>query len=243
MPRVARIVIPGLEHHVTQRGNNRQDIFFVDDDRRVYLALLKENCAKHGLILISYCLMSNHVHFAGIPQRADSLAKAIGRTNYQYSQYVNRMHGRSGHLWQNRFHSCVLDQPHLASTLLYVERNPVRAKIVRHACDYKWSSAAAHVGGQDATGLLDLAAWQKRHDPSVWRELLQRPQDDDTLSDIRHTTHTGRPLATDSSLSKLEHLIGKRLRALPVGRPPIAKDGKVKPKRTRKAEGGERGNR
>ena len=99
MPRVARIVIPGLAHHITQRGNNRQEAFFVDDDRRVYLTLLREESARHGLGVLGYCLMGNHVHIVGVPAREESLAKAVGRTHWRYTQYVNGLHGRVGHLW------------------------------------------------------------------------------------------------------------------------------------------------
>ena len=221
MARLARIVAPGVAHHITQRGNNRQDVFFVDDDRRVYLALLKEQCEKHGLKVIAYCLMTNHVHIVGVPQHKHSLARAIGRTHFQYARYVNRMHGRSGHLWQNRFDSCVLDPPHLINTLIYAERNPVRAGIVRLAWEYRWSSAPAHTGRlPDASGLLDLAEWRKRHpDAAFWRDLLRRPEDADVLTSIRQKTHHGRPLASDAFVSKLEHKLGRRLRPLPGGRP------------------------
>jgi len=130
MARLARIVAPGIPHHIIQRGNNRQDVFFVDDDRRVYLALLKEQCEKHGLTVISYCLMTNHSHIVGVPEHERSLANAIGRTHFQYAQYVNRMHGRSGHLWQNRFDSCVLDPAHLINTLLYVHHDFLDSFIV-----------------------------------------------------------------------------------------------------------------
>ena len=163
--------------------------------------------------------MTNHVHVVGVPESEDSLANALGRTHFLYAQYVNRMHGRSGHLWQNRFESCVLDQPHLRNALIYVERNPVRARMLRRAWEYPWSSAAAHVGGADATGLLDLRAWRTRHDEDDWREGLQRREDDDLLAAIRLTTHRGRPLATDKFISKLESTLGRRLRPLPGGRP------------------------
>ena len=113
MPRVARIVVPGMPHHITQRGNNRQDVFFIDADRSLYLTLLKEQSRRFGLSIIAYCLMSNHVHLVAAPRRADSLAKAVGRTHWLYAQAINRMHGRSGHLWQNRFHSCALDGEHV----------------------------------------------------------------------------------------------------------------------------------
>jgi len=103
MPRIARTVAVGCAHHITQRGNNHQAIFLVDDDRRVYLELLQEQADKYGLEVAGYCLMGDHVHLVAIPQAQDSLAQAIGRTHFRYSQYVNRFHKRSGHLWQGRF--------------------------------------------------------------------------------------------------------------------------------------------
>ena len=114
MPRTARIAIRDVPHHITQRGNNRQDVFFVDDDRRVYLSLLKEQADKYGLEILGWCLMTNHIHLIGRPADEDSLAKALGRTHFRYTQYINRLHGRSGHLWQNRFYSCPLGREHLA---------------------------------------------------------------------------------------------------------------------------------
>ena len=128
---MARIVVPGVPHHVTQRGNNRQDVFFVDDDHRVYLGLLAEQCRRFGLSVVCYCLMTNHVHLVVIPKHVDSLAKGIGRTNLLYSQYIGRLHRRTGHLWQNRFFSCSLDDEHLVHACCYVERNPLRARMVR----------------------------------------------------------------------------------------------------------------
>ena len=229
MPRVARVVIPGCPHHVTQRGNNRQDVFFVEDDRRVYLATLREQCERFGLAVQAYCLMTNHVHILAVPEREDSLAKAVGRTHFAYTQHVNRFHGRSGHLWQNRFFSCPLDEEHFRAATAYVERNPVRAKMASMAWGYPWSSASAHVNGKDASahvdgkdasGLLDLAAWRQRLAPGVdWREALRRPSDDAAVARLRRATMTGRPLGSDTFISKLEALVGRRLRPLPVGRP------------------------
>ena len=164
-----------------------------------------------------------------MPEHEHSLANAIARTHFQYARYLNRMHGRSGHLWQNRFASCVLEQAHLVNTLIYVERNPVRARMVRHAWEYNWSSAAVHTGdAADASGLLDLAAWRKRHrDDALWRELLQRPEDAELLAAIRRKTHHGRPLASDTFISKLEQKLGRRLRPLPGGRPRKRNDQKI----------------
>ena len=219
MPRLARIVLPGVPHHITQRGNNRQDVFFVDDDRRVYLDLLGEHAERFGLKVLGYCLMANHVHLIVTPSDEESLAKAVGRTHFRYTQYVNRLHGRSGHLWQNRFYSCALDEVHLWRGMHYTERNPVRAKLVRAAWRYPWSSAAAHTGRDDASGLLDLAQWAQAWKPAKWRDELSDPGDEEGLSRIRLSTHRGRPLGSDSFLSKLERRVGRRLRPLPVGRP------------------------
>ena len=220
MPRLARIVIPGCPHHVTQRGNNRQDVFFVDDDRLTYLTLLGEESEKHGLSVEGYCLMTNHVHLVATPTAEDSLAKTLGRTHFRYTQYVNRLHGRSGHLWQNRFYSCALDDDHTWTAMAYVEQNPVRARIVRRPWRYRWSSAAAHCGhAGDRSGLLDLKRWGRRLGANDWEETLAETVGKETLSVVRLNTHRGRPLGSDRFLSKIESLVGRRLRPLPVGRP------------------------
>ena len=233
MPRVARIVIPGVPHHVTQRGNNRQDVFFVDDDRQAYLALLKEHADGFGLQVLGYCLMTNHVHIVATPLGEDSLAKAIGRTHFRYTQWINRLHGRSGHLWQNRFHSCLLDERHAVAAVRYVERNPVRAKLVRAPWRYGWSSAGAHVGQRDAAGLLDLDAWTARWSGEEWREMLREPEDEGFVMSLRLSTSRGRPLGSDVFVSKLERAVGRRLRPLPVGRPRMT-DSTKRRKRQRK---------
>ena len=220
MPRVARIVIPGCEHHVTQRGNNRQAVFFTDADYATYIGLLRERTAALGVSVAAYCLMPNYVHLILTPGDADGLAKAVGQTHFAYTQYVNRLHGRSGHLWQNRFYSCALDQEHFWTAAAYVERNPVLASLVRRAWKYRWSSAAAHVSGRDESGLLNLARWTRRLPPDGdWREALASRQDDETLDRVRLHLSRGRPLGTDKWLSKLEAAMNCRLRPLPVGRP------------------------
>ena len=220
MPRVARIVVPGRPHHVTQRGNNRQDVFFVDDDRRVYLRLLGEQAGRFGLSVLGYCLMTNHVHLLAVPREPDSLAKAVGRTDFLYTRYVNRLHRRVGHLWQNRFYSCPLDERGLLSAMVYVEQNPVRAGLLGRAWDYPWSSAAAHGGAADGSGLLDLATWGRvRGRAGPWRDVLRRRQAEAEVQAVRERTHTGRPLGSDRFLAKIERLLGRRVRPLPVGRP------------------------
>jgi putative transposase len=173
--------------------------------------------------------MTNHVHLLAVPPDETSLAHALGRTHYRYTQLVNRLHGRSGHLWQNRFFSCPLDPPHTWAALAYVERNPVRAGLVRRVWTYAWSSAAAHVEERaDASGLLELASWAREWTPARWRAQLVAPEDDALVQRVRQHLRTGRPLATDRWLAKLETRLGRRLRAAPVGRPRKAKPGRQK---------------
>jgi len=219
MPRIARIVIEGLPHHITQRGNNRQDIFFVDDDRKVYLEILEQQSAKYDLTIMGYCLMSNHIHLIAIPACEDSLAKVIGRTHFIYAQYINRFHKRSGHLWQNRFYSCPLDSRYFYIALSYIERNPVRAKMTRMPWTYRWSSASAHTGGEDEFGLIDVERWRQQSAGINWKSVLRAGMDDRQINRIRVYCRTGRPLGSDSFVSRLESIVGRRLRALPIGRP------------------------
>jgi len=155
MPRVARVVAAGVPHHITQRGNNRQDIFLTDEDRRFYLDVLREDNRRCGVRLLAYCLMTNQVHLVAVPERADSLARALRRAHSRYAQRFNRLYGRSGHLWQNRFFSSPLDRHHLVTALAYVELNPVRAGLVGRAEQYPWSSARAHITAEDSSALLD----------------------------------------------------------------------------------------
>ena len=136
MSRVARIVVPGFAHHVTQRGNRRDDVFYTDDDRRAYLRFLRQYAERHGLSIWAYCLMTNHIHLVAVPQREDSLAKALHDAHTVYAMRFNTTTKQSGHVWQGRFYSCPLDESHLWAAVRYVERNPVRAGLVAHAADY-----------------------------------------------------------------------------------------------------------
>ena len=138
MPRTARIAIVDLPHHITQRGNNRHDVFFVDDNRHTYLSILKEQSEKYGLEILGWC---------------------------------------------------------------------------------QWSSASAHLSGKDQTGLLNISYWNRISSQMDWSEALQERVEEDVIDRIRLNTHTGRPLASDSFISKLEKVLNKRIRPLPVGRP------------------------
>ena len=148
MPRIARLCTEGYPHHITQRGNNKDTVFFNDEDRRFYLEVLHRYKNKYGMNILAYCLMGNHVHVLAVPEMQTSLARSMGGTNLLYTQYINRKYKRSGRLWQNRFFSTIVDEEsYLWAVARYIEQNPVRAKLVKKAEDYPWSSARAHVLG------------------------------------------------------------------------------------------------
>ena len=150
MSRIARVVVPGYPHHVTQRGNNRETVFFDSEDRGVYLRLLRKYTVQHKVQVWAYCLMGNHVHLVLVPDEEGGLCGCMGRVNLCYTQYINRKYEQSGRLWQNRFLSCPVEkEQYLWVVARYVEANPVRAGLIRYAEEYAWSSAQAHVLGKE----------------------------------------------------------------------------------------------
>jgi putative transposase len=212
--------MPGFPHHITQRGNNGQDVFFTDADRRAYLGLLWRWSTQFGLRIMGYCLMTNHVHVIGIPTEAETLARVMGRTSFLHAQNINRLRGRSGHLWQSRYYSCPMDESHTWTALCYVEQNPVRAGLVQEAWRYTWSSAASHCGERSGDWhRLDFEAWAKMWTPAQWRRILQRPEDREHARQLRRSTQTGRPLADDAFIAKAEATFGIRLQNPRLGRP------------------------
>ena len=126
MPRIARPVFPGIPHHITQRGNRRENVFFSDGDRAAYLSWLANYCAKFAVRVLAYCLMTNHVHIVAIPATGDALENVFRPLHTRYAQRINRSRGWSGHLWQGRYFSSALDESYLWAAIRYVERNPVR---------------------------------------------------------------------------------------------------------------------
>lgn len=216
MARKPRIVAVDCAHHVAQRGNNQQEVFFSDTDRRMYLRLLARHSAKHQLDLLGFCLMPDHVHLIVIPRQAGSLSKALAHAHAAYTVFVNRVIVRTGHLWQNRFRSCPLDSSHAWSALRYVEMNPVRAGLVDDPLKYPWSSAAVHVGEKPRYRVpLQLDEWNASFTASQWREFLAAGSEAET-DELRAHTLKGSPLGGQQFIVDLETELG--LRARPVAR-------------------------
>ena len=220
MARIARVVVPGLPHHITQRGVRRMPVFFSDDDRRDYLGLLCEQGKRFGVRYIAWCLMSNHIHLIAVPENESSLAKGVGEAHKRYSRMINFREGWRGYLFQGRFFSCPLQEAYAVAAIRYVLRNPVRAGICRKPCEYEWSSAQWMIGLRDVDPLARKSPLLEEIDD--WRTLLgTEPRE---IEIVRHHTRTGRPVCTDSFLDHLEAITGRTLRLRKAGRKPKDKD-------------------
>ena len=209
MARLARVILPEYPHHIIQRGNRRQDVFFCDDDYLFYLDLLKHWCQSEGVEIWAYCLMTNHVHLILKPNQGSNLPKAIAETHRRYTRMINFRENWRGFLWQGRFSSYPIDEPYLLKAAAYVELNPVKAKMVSLPWDYRWSSVHAHLNGEDPEGiiepkkLLDLCG--------DWHHYLMHSQP--VLdSEIEQHLNTGRPMGDDRFIEKVERLLGRELK-------------------------------
>jgi len=218
MSRIARTVAVDFPHHITHRGNYRQKVFTEKEDFVNYLKLVNKYASQNALSVLSYCLMPNHVHFIAIPANRESLSKTLNITQMVYAQYVNKKRRISGHLWQGRFYSCVLDENHLYTAVRYVERNPVRAKLVENPWDWKWSSAKQHAYGEK-DDLIKLADISKFIGAGNWKEFLNEAVGEDFLEEIRKNTKTGRPVGNTDFVSRLEKMFKRRLSVSRRGRP------------------------
>src|SRR5258708_24762524 len=209
MARLARIVVPGHPHHVTQRGNGRGRTFFDDRDYALYRDLLAANCRMAKVEVWAWCLMPNHVHLILVPSDSDGLRRALARLHRHYAGVIQARRKRSGHFWQGRFGAVAMDQQHLAAALCYVSLNPVRARLVRRAQDWRWSSTRAHLRGKD-DGLSALAPITDRF-PHL-AHLLAGGPDADLFGRLRAAESVGRPLGDDRFLARLERLTRRSLK-------------------------------
>lgn len=220
MPAFARLAVPGIAYHVTQRGNYRQAVFETAEDREVYLGYVASAAIAYGLELHGWCLLTNHVHWIVLPRNEAAMAQTFRRAHSRFSGYVNRQHKRSsGHLWQGRYYSCPLDNPHFFQALLYVERNPVRAGLVRSPAEYQWSSAGARLGRVGAPVYLALSLWAASYSATEWALLLDEGEGAEEASAVRASTKQGKPYGSVKFVEELEARTGRDLRVRTVGRP------------------------
>jgi len=218
MPRIPRLVVPDYPHHVTQRGNRRQKTFFHTQDYEAYLEFIAAALPKAECEVWAYCLMPNHVHFVIVPHHENSLALLFKEAHRRYTRRINFREKWRGHLWQERFHSFVMDEQHLNATVKYVELNPVAAGLCEQPQDWRWSSVHAHLDAIDDE-LVSVKPMLEKF-PN-WADYLGGFQSTEMLQKVRKHTRTGRPLGSGNFIETLESLTGRSLRPLKPGRKPI----------------------
>jgi len=217
MARIARVVAPGLPHHVTQRGNRRQQVFFREGDYTLYKHLLADGCRAAGVAVWAYCLMPNHVHLILVPPNREGLRAALAEVHRRYTSLINARQGWTGYLWQGRFASFPMDDSYLLACARYVEQNPVRARLVSRAQDWPWSSARAHLRAQN-DGLVTVEPLLSRVEG--WGEFLAQRSRPDAVEPIRSSARTGRPVGSPAFIEGLEAQLGRPLTRKRPGRKP-----------------------
>ena len=211
MARLARLVIPDLPHHVTQRGNRRERTFFEDSDYALYLDLLAYAARRAHAEVWCYCLMPNHVHIVVVPSDEDGLRRTFRYVHRHYTGFINanaRMRA-TGHLWQGRFGSVAMDEAHLYNAFRYVSLNPVRAGLVKRAQDWAWSSVGAHLAGEDDHVVKVAPALDRIGDFAAF---LDEPIDEaGAFAGLRKAEAVGRPIGSIEWIKAMEERLGMKL--------------------------------
>ncbi len=209
MARLPRFVLPGIPHHITQRGNRREKTFFEDGDYALYLDLLADAAGRTGVEVWAYCLMPNHVHVIAVPSDEDGLSRCFSHVHRHYTGYINARQRWTGHLWQGRFGSVAMDEPHFVTALRYVSLNPVRARLVKRAQDWQWSSVRAHLAGKDDHVVSVAPALERVGD---FKAFLRQDFDEaQAYAALRKAESVGRPVGSPEWLAEMEERSGRVL--------------------------------
>jgi len=209
MARLPRLVLPGIAHHVTQRGNRRERTFFEDGDYDLYLDLLREAAERARTDIWSYCLMPNHVHIILVPSDEDGLRSTFGDLHRRYTGFINARMRTTGHLWQGRFGSVAMDEGHLVAAFRYVALNPVRARMVRRAPDWRWSSTRALCAGKDDWIVKVAPVLERVGDFTAF--LGEAFDEAFTYAALRKAESIGRPIGSPEWLADMEARTGRKL--------------------------------
>jgi len=226
MGRLYRIDLPGVPQHLVARGHDRKPCFYRDLDRAVYLKYLRDESAKSESDIHAFVLMTNHVHLLATGRRERSLSKLMQHLGRRYCRYVNRVYGRTGTLFEGRFHSSLVDSAdYLMNCMVYIELNPVRAGMVSMPSDYPWSSHRDNAGGAPG-GILTphkryLSLGEDRTSrASAYRRLAVQPLGGECLANIRHAIAKNALLGHDSFRKSVEEMLQRSVAVRPRGRPP-----------------------
>ena len=227
MSRRARLSLPGIPWHVIQRGHNRSACFFAEADYLFYLHYLQEFSSNFGCAVHAYVLMSNHVHLLLTPERADSVALLMKNLGQRYVQHVNRSHRRTGTLWEGRFRSCLTQtETYLLTCHRYIELNPVRAGMVVHPQDYRWSSYRCNALGEANTLITPHDEYRRlgrtpAERQSAYRGLFRGHISEAHLKEIRDATHGNFVLGGKAFQARVAAKLNARVVRASAGRPPI----------------------
>ena len=230
MARLPRYFVKGQPQHIIQRGNNRELIFIHDDDYHFYIECLQSAIQKNKLSVHSYVLMSNHVHILASPDVETSISKTLQSVGRKYVQYFNYTYKRTGTLWEGRYKATVIDSDqYLLTCMRYIELNPVRANMVKHPCDYPWSSYAANAEGKTNKLVKPHEVYRKmgvneEERQSTYRRLFQSAIGKADLNALREATNKGWVLGGDRFREEIERLSGRRSVVKPRGRPKKVKE-------------------
>jgi putative transposase len=219
MARLRRLVLPGVPHHVTQRGNRREKTFFEDGDYALYLDLLADAASRANVEIWSYCLMPNHVHIVATPNDEDGLWRTFRYVHRHYTGFINARMRVTGHLWQGRFSSVAMDEVHLVAALRYIALNPVRARLVGQAQEWEWSSTGALMAAEDNDVVRVAPALERVGDFAAF--LGEDFDEALTYTALRKAETVGRPVGSAAWLADLEARTGKQLTPGKRGRRPV----------------------
>jgi len=224
MPRPLRPIAEGLVYHVINRGNNRQPVFASDGDFHAFLKAIADLKQRKAFDLYGYCLMTNHIHLLLRPQKV-SVSRIVQSLLVSHTQRYHLFHRSSGHVWQGRFKSPVIeDDDHLLAVLRYIEANPVRANMVEYAGDYPWSSFACHGMGRPDPLLSPVDVYEQLASyPAVrqrrWSSYVHEMPEENELAAIRRSNETGLPYGGKAWVDRLCRKLKLDLTIRPRGRP------------------------
>jgi putative transposase len=225
MPRPPRLELPGVAHHVIQRGNNRAACFFGDADRRYYLKCLEEAAGRRGCEIHAYVLMGNHVHLLVTPAEPGALGAMMQDLGGRYVRVINRIHARTGTLWEARFRSSVVDsENYLLVCQRYIELNPVRAGLARDPAAYPWSSHSYYAAGRASRLITEHPVYRRLGLSSAERRtaylaLFTEALDDRVVERIRAAINSDSAFGCDAFLDGAEAKLGRSVRLPTRGRP------------------------
>ena len=230
MARLPRFFVPGIPLHVIQRGNNRGTLFHQINDYNTYKDWLKKAAQTHGCAIHAYVLMNNHVHLLVTPSHEESLPKTLQSLGRRYVQYFNTTHDRTGTLWEGRYRATLIEsETYLLTCSRYIELNPVRAEMVRHPREYRWSSYHYHAEGKSDPLLTPHSMYQRLGGTTAtrqhaYRALFRQHLSGETLEAIRDATNKAWVLGSDKFKDRLTKKLERRVSPLPRGRPSAERD-------------------